>query len=59
MSRSEFFTKAAQRYLYELDAQLLTGQIDRALESIHGTDEAEALAVANAYRVLETMDDEW
>lgn len=58
MSRSEFFTKAAQRYLHELDAQLLTGQIDRALESIHGTDEAEALA-ANAYRVLETMDDEW
>ncbi|CPB97493.1 antitoxin [Mycobacterium tuberculosis] len=38
---------------------MLTGQIDRALESIHGTDEAEALAVANAYRVLETMDDEW
>lgn len=59
MSRSEFFTKAAQRYLHELDAQLLTGQIDRALESIHGTDEAEALAVANACRVLETMDDEW
>lgn len=34
MSRSEFFTKAAQRYLHELDAQLLTGQIDRALEIV-------------------------
>ena len=59
MSRSEFFARAAQRYLDELDAQSLTGQIDSALESLHGTDESEAAAVANGYRVLETVDDEW
>lgn len=59
MSRSEFFTRAAQRYLDELDAQSLTGQIDRALESIHDTDEAGAAAVANGFRVLEAVDDEW
>jgi hypothetical protein len=59
MSRSEFFTRAALRYLDELDAQSLTGHIDRVLESIHGTDLAEAPAVAIGHRVLEAVDDEW
>jgi predicted DNA-binding protein len=59
MSRSEFFTRAAQRYLDELDAQSLTGQIDRALETLDGADEAEAAAVAIGNRVLEAVDDEW
>ena len=59
MSRSEFFTRAAQRYLDELDARSLTGQIDRALESLRGTDEAEVAAVAIGYRVLDAVDDEW
>ena len=59
MSRSEFFTRAAQRYLDELDAQSLTGQIDSALERLHGTDEAEAAAVAIGHRVLHAVDDEW
>lgn len=59
MSRSEFFARAAQRYLDELDAQSLTGQIDSALERLDGTDEAEAAAVAVGYRVLGAVDDEW
>jgi predicted DNA-binding protein len=59
MSRSEFFVRAAQRYLDELDAQSLTGQIDSALERLHDTDEAEAAAVAIGYRVLDAVDDEW
>jgi antitoxin MazE6 len=59
MSRSEFFTRAAQRYLDELDAQSLTGQIDSALERLRGTDEAEAVAVAVGHRVLQGVDDEW
>jgi metal-responsive CopG/Arc/MetJ family transcriptional regulator len=59
MSRSEFFTRAAQRYLDELDAQSLTGQIDSALARIHATDEAEAAAVATGHRVLDAVDDEW
>jgi antitoxin MazE6 len=59
MSRSEFFTRAAQRYLDELDAQSLTGQIDSALERLRGTHEAEAVAVAVGHRVLQGVDDEW
>jgi predicted DNA-binding protein len=58
MSRSEFFTRAVQRYLDELDAQSLTGQIDSALDRLHGTDEADA-AVAVGHRVLDAVDDEW
>jgi len=59
MSRSEFFTRAARRYLDELDAQSLTGQIDSALEQIDGIDDAEADAVAMGHRVLDALDDEW
>ena len=59
MSRSEFFARAAQRYLDELDAQSLTVQIDSALERLDGTDEAEAAAVAIGHRVLDAADDEW
>ncbi len=59
MSRSEFFARAAQRYLDELDAQSLTGQIDDTLEQIDGMDEAEAAAVAMGHRVLDAADDEW
>ncbi len=59
VSRSEFFARAAQRYLDELDAQSLTGQIDSALERVHGTDGAEAAAVAIGRRVLDVVDDEW
>lgn len=59
MSRSEFFTRAAQRYLDELDAQSLTGQIDSVLERLDGTDEAEAAAVAIGHRVLDAANEEW
>ncbi len=59
MSRSEFFARAAQRYLDELDARSLTGQIDNALERLDGTDEAEAVAVSVGHHVLGVVDDEW
>jgi len=59
MSRSEFFTRAAQRYLDDLDAQSLPGQIDSVLERLHRTDEAEAAAVAVGHRVLDAVGDEW
>jgi len=58
MSRSEFFTRAAVRYLDELDAQSLTGQIDSALKQIQETDE-EGVAVQAGRRTLDAMDDEW
>ena len=59
MSRSEFFARAAQRYLDELDAQSLTSQIDIVLERLDGPDESQAAAVAVGYRVLDATDDEW
>lgn len=59
MSRSEFFARAAQRYLDELDSESLTGQIDSALAGLEGTDEAEAAAVASGHHTLGAADDEW
>lgn len=59
MSRSEFFTRAAQRYLDDLDAQSLTGEIDSALGHLHDNDEAQAAAVAVGHRMLDAVDDEW
>ena len=59
MSRSEFFARAAQRYLDELDAQSLTSKIDTALERLGGPDESQAAAVAIGHRVLDAADDEW
>ena len=59
MSRSEFFTRAAQRYLDELDASSLTEHINSALERLVGPDEEVADAVAAGHRVLHDTDDDW
>jgi metal-responsive CopG/Arc/MetJ family transcriptional regulator len=59
MSRSEFFARAAQHYLDELDAQSLTSQIDSALDHLGAQDETSADAVAAGHRVLDTLADEW
>lgn len=59
MSRSEFFARGAQRYLDDLGAQSLTSQIDSALGSLDGTDEAEIGAVAIGHRVLDAPGDDW
>ena len=58
MSRSEFFARAAQRYLPELDAESLTSQIDSALELLDGPDAAAADAVAVGRRVLAGVDEQ-
>ncbi len=59
MSRSGS-SRRLRSYLHELDAQLLTGQIDRALESIHGTDvKGGPRRGQRIPRAVETMDDEW
>ena len=58
ISRSEFFTRAAKRYLDELDAASLTGQIDAAVDLLGDSDESAADAVAAGHRTLEA-DDEW
>lgn len=59
MSRSEFFARAADRYLDELDAESVTGQINALLDRLDTSDESAAQAVAAGHRVLAGIDDEW
>ena len=59
MSRSEFFARAAKRYLDELDAESLTGQIDTALEAIDSPGQSQDIAVAVGRRVLSAAGDDW
>ena len=59
MSRSEFFARAAQHYLDDLDAESLTSQIDGALEQMDAPDEGAADAVAAGHRVLDAADGDW
>lgn len=58
MSRSEFFTRAARRYLEHLDADSLTVQIDAAV-SLLGDDGSGEAAVAAGRRRLAHGDDAW
>ncbi len=56
MSRSEFFSRAAERYLTELDGELLTAQINAAIAR-SGQEPAPS---GVRERILElTKDDEW
>ena len=59
MSRSEFFARAAQRFLDQLDAESLTDQIDSALETIDESADAQQDAVTVGRRVVATTDDDW
>jgi antitoxin MazE6 len=56
MSRSEFFTTAAQRYLAHVNEESLTAGIDAAVELI-GQDDSAAAAVAAGRRRL--AEDDW
>ena len=58
ISRSEFFARAARRYLDELAAQSLTSQIDQALQA-GGDDGTGAAAAAAGRRVLAAGHDDW
>jgi Ribbon-helix-helix protein, copG family len=58
MSRSEFFTRAAQHYIEQLDAQSLTARIDAAIALV-GTDDSAQAAVAAGRRLLASDGDEW
>lgn len=59
MSRSEFFARAAQRFLDQLDAESLTDQIDSALETIDESAEAQQDAVTVGRHVVANADDDW
>jgi predicted DNA-binding protein len=59
MSRSEFFAKAATRYLDELDASSLTSQIDEAISQAGGTDDSSRAAVDSGRDRLFKNGDNW
>jgi len=59
MSRSEFFARAAARYLDELDAESVTRQIDLAVAALAGRDDSTADAVAVGQRVLSDSSGDW
>ena len=58
ISRSEFFARAARRYLDELESESLTGQIDQALATAED-DDSGAAAVTAGRRRLAAGDDDW
>jgi metal-responsive CopG/Arc/MetJ family transcriptional regulator len=58
ISRSEFFARAARRYLDELANQSLTSQIDEALQAA-GDDDSAAAAVTSSRRLLASEDEDW
>jgi metal-responsive CopG/Arc/MetJ family transcriptional regulator len=49
ISRSEFFARAARRYLDELASQSLTQQIDEALQAAGDDSNAAAAAAGRSY----------
>ncbi|HZI95989.1 MAG TPA: ribbon-helix-helix protein, CopG family [Actinomycetales bacterium] len=57
MSRSEFFARAARRYLDELARNTLTSQINEALE--HAADDESARAAVAAARTRLAEADDW
>jgi metal-responsive CopG/Arc/MetJ family transcriptional regulator len=59
ISRSEFFARAALRYLDELAAQSLTSQIDQALQAAGDDDSATAAASASRRLLLAAGNDDW
>ena len=58
MSRSEFYSRAAARYLDELDAQSLTAQIDAVVDGL-GADDSVADAVGAGRRAVADMAGDW
>ncbi len=59
MSRSEFFTKAALRYLDELDIESLTHLIDEVIDAQGQSDDSVTDAVNVGHRFLAGMDEDW
>ena len=59
LSRSEFFARAANRYLEELDAASVTEQINAALKQIETIDDSYEVAVESGRRLLLNSPDEW
>lgn len=59
VSRSEFFSRAATRYLDELDAESISAQINQAVDAQMQEDDSAPAAVSVGRRVVEDKSDEW
>lgn len=59
MSRSEFFSRAAARYLHELDSDSVTRRIDLAVAAAGESDGSATDAAAAGHRFLAEITDEW
>jgi metal-responsive CopG/Arc/MetJ family transcriptional regulator len=59
LSRSEFFARAANHYLEELDAASVTEQINAALKQIGTSDDSYEVAVESGRQLLLNSPDEW
>lgn len=57
MSRSEFFSIAARRYLDELDRQSITEHVDDVLRAV--TDDGSSAAAVDAGRRRLAAGDDW
>jgi antitoxin MazE6 len=58
VSRSEFLTRAAQRYMSELDISHVIERVNAVVDAA-GADDASADAVAAGHAILAAQDDEW
>jgi metal-responsive CopG/Arc/MetJ family transcriptional regulator len=59
VSRSEFFSRAASRYLDELDAESITRQIDEAVAAQATHDGSMLDAIATGQHLLGDASGEW
>ncbi|MGN6475319.1 MAG: ribbon-helix-helix protein, CopG family [Mycobacteriales bacterium] len=59
MSRSQFYTVAARRYLDHLDEESRTRQIDEALAALGDADDSASTAVNAGRRRVAASDDAW
>ncbi len=59
VSRSEFFSRAAVRYLEDLDAESITRQIDEAIAEQPVQDESAVDSVAVGKRLLDSVSGDW
>ena len=59
MSRSEFFARAAERYLADLEAESVTRQIDFVVDSTTHGDDSASVAVDAGHRRLSANSGDW
>ncbi|MGH3279273.1 MAG: ribbon-helix-helix domain-containing protein [Trebonia sp.] len=59
LSRSEFFSRAAARYLDDLDSASVTSQIDQAITAIGEPDGSATDAVSAGRRLVSDVTEEW